>query len=74
MGCIIYDGRRKYMIDGQLMVKDITEKWGLTIWVVRILCVEGKFEGATKFIDMWVMSFEVVKPTDSRVTTEEYKN
>lgn len=62
------------MIDGQLMVKDITEKWGLTIWVVRTLCVEGKFEGATKFIDMRVMSFEVVKPTDSRVITEEYKN
>lgn len=74
MECIIYDGRRRYMIGGQLMVKDITEKWGLTIWVVRILCVEGKFEVATKFIDMRVISFEVVKPTDSRVTTGEYKN
>lgn len=72
--CIIYDGRRKYMIDGQLMVKDTAEKWELTIWGVRILCMEGKFEGATKFIDMWVIPVDVVKPTDSRLTTGEYKN
>lgn len=62
------------MIDGQLMVKDTAEKWGLTIWVVRILYVEDKFEGATKFIDMWVIPVDVVKPTDSRVNTGEYKN
>lgn len=62
------------MIDGQLMVKNTAEKWGLTIWGVRILCMKGKFEGATKFIDMWVIPVDVVKPTDSRVTTGEYKN
>lgn len=61
------------MIGGQLTVKNTAEKWGLAIWVVEILCVEGKLEGATKLIDMWVIPVYATKLTDSRVTTGEYK-
>lgn len=42
------------MIEGHLTVKDTVEKWELIIRDPRILCAEGKLEGATKFRGMWV--------------------
>ena len=41
--------KEKHTIEGFVTVKDMTEKWGVTVRVMRIMCSEGKIVGATKF-------------------------
>lgn len=41
--------RGRFIIDGFVTVKDMTKKWGVTVRIVQIMCLEGKIESVTKF-------------------------
>lgn len=62
------------MIERYTTVKEIAEKWGITVRTVQIMCAEGKIEGVVKFGKAWAIPVDAVKPTDNRVTSGEYKN
>lgn len=49
-----------------LTVKEIAEKWGISERRVRILCSEGKIEGAVHEGRKWKIPFDAVKPEDGR--------
>ncbi len=49
-----------------LSVKEIAEKWGISERRVRILCSEGKIEGAVHEGRKWKIPFDAVKPEDGR--------
>ena len=49
-----------------LSVKEIAEKWGISERRVRILCSEGKIEGAVHEGRKWKIPSDAVKPEDGR--------
>ena len=62
------------MINGYMTIKEVAEKWGITVRRVQALCETDRLEGATKFGNAWAIPTDVKRPTDGRVTTGEYKN
>ncbi len=46
--------------------KEASEKWGVSDRRVRVLCSEGRIEGALKIGRNWSVPFDAVKPVDAR--------
>lgn len=61
-------------MDGYLTVREIAEKWNMSIRNVQNLCSAGKIEGVTKFGQAWVIPETAEKPLDGRVTSGSYRN
>lgn len=55
-----------------ITLKEAAEKWGISERRIRILCTEGRVEGATKMGPMWVIPADSVKPEDKRVKSRKY--
>ena len=66
--------REVCMIEGYTTVKNIADKWGISIRTVQIMCAEGKIEGVTKFGNVWAIPVNAEKPTDNRVVSGVFKN
>lgn len=49
-----------------ITVKEAAKKWGISDRRVRILCSEGKIEGAYKSGRAWMIPIDAVKPSDGR--------
>lgn len=54
-----------------LTVKEIAEKWGISECRVRILCSEGKIEGAVHEGRKWKIPSDAVKPEDGRYKSNQ---
>lgn len=61
-------------MNGYLTVREIAEKWDMSIRNVQNLCRAGKIEGVTKFGQAWVIPDDAEKPLDGRVITGSYRN
>ena len=61
-------------MEGYITIKELAEKWDLTVRRVQILCAEGRIPGVQKFGRAWVIPIDAEKPKDARVTTGEYRN
>jgi len=61
-------------MDDYATIKEIAEKWNLTVRRVQNLCSEGKIPGASKFGRDWAIPIDAEKPVDGRITTGEYIN
>ena len=59
---------------GYVTAKEIAEKWELSTRRVRILCSEGRIEGAEKVGRDWLIPENAKKPADARITTGAYIN
>ena len=46
--------------------KKASEKWGISDRRIRVLCNEGRIEGAVKIGRIWSIPFDAVKPVDAR--------
>jgi Fic family protein len=46
--------------------KEASEKWRISDRRIRVLCVEGRIEGAVKIGRNWSIPFDAVKPVDAR--------
>ena len=55
-----------------ITLKEAAEKWGISEQRIRILCTEGRVEGATKMGPMWVIPADSIKPEDKRVKSRKY--
>ena len=52
-------------------VKALSEKWGLSERRIRLMCSEGRIEGAIKLSWSWAVPANVEKPTDGRVMKKQ---
>ena len=52
-------------------VKALSEKWGLSERRIRIMCSEGRIEGAIKLSWSWAVPANVEKPKDGRVMKKQ---
>ena len=59
---------------GYLTVREIAEKWNMSIRNVQNLCNSGRIEGVTKFGQAWVIPETAERPFDGRVTSGSYRN
>ena len=55
-----------------LSVREVSEKWNISRRRIQILCAEGRFEGATRIGNMWVIPKEAGKPSDARIKSGRY--
>ena len=55
-----------------ITAKEAAKKWGICERRVRILCVEGRIDGAKKIGSIWVIPKEAEKPDDKRVKSGKY--
>ena len=55
-----------------MTVKEVAEKWGLSVRRVQLLCVEGRIEGAMKYASVWAIPKDAEKPKDERIITGKY--
>ncbi len=62
------------MIKGYMSIKEVAEKWDVTLRRVRVLCETGRIEGAAKLGREWAIPIDAERPVDGRITTGEYKN
>ena len=60
-------------MDQYITLKEAAEKWGISERRIRILCTDGRIEGATKMGPMRVIPADSVKPDDKRVKPGKYK-
>ncbi len=59
-------------MDHFITLKEASEKWGISERRIRILCTDGRIEGATKMGPMWVIPFDSEKPEDKRIKSGKY--
>lgn len=55
-----------------LTIRQVAEKWGVSIRRINTLCNEGKIEGAMKFGNTWAIPKDSEKPVDGRVKSGKY--
>ena len=56
-----------------LTIRQVAEKWGVSIRRINTLCNEGKIDGAMKFGNTWAIPKDAEKPEDGRVKSGKYK-
>ena len=61
-------------MDGYLTIKEISEKWGLTIRRVQKMFSGGEIPGASKFGTVWCIPENAEKPVDKRIKSGRYIN
>ena len=55
-----------------LSIKQTSEKWGITVRRIQVLCTEGRIPSATKVGSYWVIPVDAEKPKDQRVKSGKY--
>lgn len=55
-----------------MTIKEVAEKWNLSVRRVQTICNEGKIEGAMKFGNTWAIPKDAVKPVDKRIKSGKY--
>ena len=54
-------------------IQEVSLKWNISPRRIRVLCDEGRIEGATKVGSQWVIPIEAQKPKDLRVKSGLYR-
>ena len=55
-----------------LSIKQTSEKWGLSVRRINVLCSEGRIPGATKIGSYWAIPSDAKKPKDERIKSGKY--
>ena len=55
-----------------LSIKQTSEKWGISVRRIQVLCSEGRVPGATKICSYWAIPADAEKPSDERIKSGKY--
>ena len=55
-----------------ISIKQASEKWGISIRRIQVLCSEGRIFGAAKVGSFWVIPEDAEKPQDKRIKSDKY--
>lgn len=55
-----------------LSIRQTSEKWGVSIRRIQVLCSEGRIPGAVRIGYSWAIPHDAEKPVDARVKTGKY--
>lgn len=59
-------------MEGYMSVKDASQKWGIGIRRIYTLCEQGRIEGVTRFLNIWMIPVNAEKPADARIKSGRY--
>ena len=55
-----------------LSIKQTSEKWGISVRRIQVLCSEGSIPGAIKIGSYWAIPSDAEKPNDERIKSGKY--
>lgn len=55
-----------------LSIRQISEKWGISIRRIQVLCAKNRIPGATKIGSYWAIPADAEKPNDERIKSGKY--
>lgn len=55
-----------------LSIKQTSEKWGISVRRIQVLCVEDRISGATKIGSYWAIPADAEKLSDGRIKSGRY--
>lgn len=55
-----------------LSIRQTSEKWGISIRRIQVLCAENRIPGATKIGSYWAIPADEEKPNDKRIKSGKY--
>ncbi len=55
-----------------LSIRQTSERWGLSIRRIQVLCSKGRIPGAVRIGYSWAIPSDAEKPSDARVKTGKY--
>ena len=55
-----------------LSIKQTSEKWGISVRRIQVLCSESRIPGATKIGSYWAIPSDAEKPNDERIKSGKY--
>lgn len=55
-----------------LSIKQTSEKWGITVRRIQVLCKEDRIPGAEKIGSYWAIPADAKKPNDLRIKSGKY--
>ena len=55
-----------------LSIKQTSEKWGITVRRIQVLCTDERIPGATKIGSYWAIPADDEKPNDKRIKSSKY--
>lgn len=70
LNCVICIIREDYM--EYLSIRQTSEKWGISIRRIQVLCAENRIPGATKIGSYWAIPANAEKPNDERIKSGKY--
>ena len=53
-------------------IRQISEKWGISVRRIQVFCVEKRIPGAVKIGYSWAIPADAEKPKDARVKSGKY--
>ena len=59
-------------MENYITLKEASIKWGISERRIRILCSDGRIDGANKIGPMWVIPVDAEKPNDQRIKSGKY--
>lgn len=62
------------MVNGYEPINYFSDKWNLNPRTVRMMCANGKIDGAVKFGRDWMIPVQAERPQDKRFSTGAYVN
>ena len=63
------------LIPGYMTIKEASERWGISIRYVNILCHNGKIPDAQKLGTIWAIPSDTERPIqDKRLKSGKYKD
>ena len=57
---------------GYCSIRQTSERWGISVRRIQVLCVEGRIPGAVKIGYSWAIPANAEKPKDARVKSGKY--
>ena len=70
LNCIVCFLREDIM--EYLSIKQTSEKWGISVRRIQVLCSENRIPGATKIGSYWAIPADAEKPNDERIKSGRY--
>ena len=70
LNCIVCFFKRGHY--GILSIKQTSEKWGISVRRIQVLCSENRIPGATKIGSYWAIPADAEKPNDERIKSGRY--
>lgn len=53
-------------------IRQISEKWGISVRRIQVLCAEERITGAVKIEYSWAIPANAEKPKDARIKSGKY--